>query len=176
MNPADTAPDSQPRTTELHGTAAGGCRGEPRGTRKCSECSRVFPQREVGKCRGSFQTFPTQQGRATPPPTPDCTTKASVAALSTSCWGHHGGPWRSLPPASPPPHFCRGVSTPIPLLQEAVNSPTAWAQHTDPAGRTPVAPPPRTLSQQNCTDHMPLHVLFLCLECSLPVSAPAGSS
>lgn len=68
MNPADTAPDSQPRATKLHGTAAGGCRGEPRGTRKCSECSVVFPQRKVGKCRGSFQTFPIRQGRATPPP------------------------------------------------------------------------------------------------------------
>lgn len=60
--------------------------------------------------------------------------------LIISCWGHRSGPWRSLPPASPPPPPCRGVSVSITLLRKAIKSHTAWAQHADPAGLTLMSP------------------------------------
>ena len=181
MNPADTAPDCQPRTTKLHGTAVGGCRGEPRGTRKCSECSIVFPQRKVGKCCGSFQTFPILQGRATSPrqpqtapPRPQLLPFLLLAGATTV---FPGGP-------SLQPHLPRisagGCPRPSLILQEAVNSPTAWAQHTDPAGRTPVAPPGHFPSRIAPTmSHVPVLKCTLlslppclCICCSCAWNAP----
>lgn len=59
--------------------------------------------------------------------------------LIISCWGHRRGPWRSLPPASPPPPPCRGALSP----SRSCRKPSRAAlpgQHADPAGLTLMSP------------------------------------
>lgn len=132
-----------------------------------------------------ISTRSVQQSQATPN---DATARPDVLSSSFLSGTMAVASWRSLPPASAPPHHCRGRSfpsiscrrPPLALVPEAACTP-GWLD--------PLFPLP--LSHCSCNHHVPwacplrppvslppcpCTCCFLCLEHSLPLSAPANSS